>query len=338
MIRKEQLRAAMARYHSRSYIRGSLTVACDGIACLLLLYAIAANPRAVVAFPLACLQGIVIGRLFVLGHDACHGALFPARLLNQAVGRLAFLFSLTPYTLWEFGHNSVHHGFSNLKSRDYVWTPFSPEEWRGLSRLRKARERLYRTPFGLGIYYGFEIWWKRLFFPGLLTMKSFRAAYFWDNLLNTVFLALEIVMVCQVAPREERTAAIGLAVVLPFVFWNYLMGFAIYCHHTHPDVRWFDNRSEWSFYEAQVCATTHTMFPWGFNWLMHNIFEHTAHHADTAIPFYELRAAQKQLEELCGSDVIRVEIFSLKGFVAQMRACQIYDYTGRCWKRFEDAG
>src|SRR5581483_11438447 len=145
----------------------------------LLLYLIVSHPHSPVSFFLAGVEGILIGRLFVLGHDACHGALFPARFLNRVVGRMLFLTSLTPYTLWEFGHNSVHHGFSNLKSRDYVWTPFSPEEWRALPRTRRALERLYRTPLGLGIYYGFEIWWKRLYFPSLIFMKSFRAGYFW---------------------------------------------------------------------------------------------------------------------------------------------------------------
>jgi omega-6 fatty acid desaturase (delta-12 desaturase) len=71
---------------------------------------------------------------------------------------------------------------------------------------------------------------------------------------------------------------------------------------------------------------------------MHNIFEHTAHHVDTGIPYYGLRDAQSRLEELCGPDIVRVQRFSVRGFLAQMRACQLYDYRGRRWVRFEDAG
>ena len=64
-----------------------------------------------------------IARLFVIGHDACHGSYTPNKVLNEWIGRIAFLPSLTPYSLWEIGHNLAHHGFTNLKGRDYVWTP-----------------------------------------------------------------------------------------------------------------------------------------------------------------------------------------------------------------------
>jgi omega-6 fatty acid desaturase (delta-12 desaturase) len=66
-----------------------------------------------------------IARLFVIGHDACHGSYTPNKTLNKWIGRIAFLPSLTPYSLWEIGHNLAHHGFTNLKGRDYVWTPYS---------------------------------------------------------------------------------------------------------------------------------------------------------------------------------------------------------------------
>ena len=98
----------------------------------------------------------------------------------------------------------------------------------------------------------------------------------------------------------------------------------------------FDSRAEWSFYEAQVRSTTHTTFPGGVGWLLHNIFEHTAHHVDTLIPFYELRAAQKKIEELCGPDIVRVEFFSPRAFLAQMRTCQLYEYRKRHWERFQE--
>ena len=70
-----------------------------------------------------------IARLFVIGHDACHGSYTPSKTLNKWIGRIAFLPSLTPYSLWEIGHNLAHHGFTNLKGRDYVWTPYSPSEF-----------------------------------------------------------------------------------------------------------------------------------------------------------------------------------------------------------------
>ncbi|MFZ9667983.1 MAG: fatty acid desaturase, partial [Steroidobacteraceae bacterium] len=42
--------------------------------------------------------GIV--RLFLIGHDACHGSFFKSKWLNQIVGRIAFLPSMTAFSLW----------------------------------------------------------------------------------------------------------------------------------------------------------------------------------------------------------------------------------------------
>ncbi|MDP1565576.1 MAG: fatty acid desaturase, partial [Polaromonas sp.] len=73
--------------------------------------------------------GFVIGRLFVIGHDGCHQSLTPSRPLNRWLARIAFLPSLTAYSLWDVGHNVVHHGFTNLKGVDFVWAPLTQQEF-----------------------------------------------------------------------------------------------------------------------------------------------------------------------------------------------------------------
>jgi omega-6 fatty acid desaturase (delta-12 desaturase) len=113
-----------------------------------------------------------IARLFVIGHDACHGSYTPNKTLNKWIGRIAFLPSLTPYSLWEIGHNLAHHGFTNLKGRDYVWTPYSPSEFASLPWVRRQLERIYRSGVGQGVYYMIEMWWKKLFFPGRKHVSS----------------------------------------------------------------------------------------------------------------------------------------------------------------------
>ncbi len=68
---------------------------------------------------------------------------------------------MTPYSLWELGHNLAHHGFTNLKGRDYVWTPYSPHEFARLSWVRRRLEHIYRSGVGQGVYYMIEMWWKK---------------------------------------------------------------------------------------------------------------------------------------------------------------------------------
>src|SRR6202167_3560397 len=121
-----------------------------------------------------------IARLFVIGHDACHGSYTPNKTLNKWIGRIAFLPSLTPYSLWEIGHNLAHHGFTNLKGRDYVWTPFSPQEFASLSWIRRRLERVYRSGVGQGVYYMIEMWWKKLMFPSHKHVNHRRFSYTFD--------------------------------------------------------------------------------------------------------------------------------------------------------------
>src|ERR1044072_8372033 len=99
---------------------------------------------------------VAIARLFVIGHDACHGSHPRYDWLSKLVGRIAFLPSLTPFSLWDVGHNVAHHGFTNLKGRDQVWVPMSAEEWQNASKFRRVMERIYRSGFGHGLYYLIE--------------------------------------------------------------------------------------------------------------------------------------------------------------------------------------
>ena len=98
-------------------------VAVDLAAFALVLVAIVLLPYPSLQLLAGALAGLVIGRLFILGHDACHQSFTPHRKLNRWLGRLVFMPSLTPYSLWDVGHNVVHHGYTDLKDFDFVWQP-----------------------------------------------------------------------------------------------------------------------------------------------------------------------------------------------------------------------
>src|SRR5689334_12532871 len=80
-----------------------------------------------IAWPLrlcaSILSGLMIGVIFTVGHDASHQALTPYRWLNALIARLAFIPSAHAATLWDVGHNRIHHRFTNLLGADYVWEP-----------------------------------------------------------------------------------------------------------------------------------------------------------------------------------------------------------------------
>jgi omega-6 fatty acid desaturase (delta-12 desaturase) len=281
------------------------------------------------------LAGFIIGRLFILGHDACHQSYTPHRRLNKVLGRIAFLPSLTPYSLWDIGHNLVHHGQTNLKGFDFVWAPLSVDEYHQLSPGRRLLERIYRSGWAPGLYYFVEMWWLRMYFPSKTYMGARRPAFFWDSLLVTVFAVLWIgsLVYAAFATGQSPWLTVGAGFVAPFVFWNFMIGFVVYAHHTHTSVAWYDNKVEWTRAQPFVTTTVHLIFRFKFGALMHHIMEHTAHHLDMGIPLYRLKDAQKFLEDHLPGRII-IQKFSWRWYFHTAKLCKLYDFKARRWLDF----
>jgi omega-6 fatty acid desaturase (delta-12 desaturase) len=276
--------------------------------------------------------GFVIGRLFIIGHDACHQSLTPHRTLNKWLGRIAFLPSLTPYSLWEVGHNVVHHGYTNLKGFDFVWAPLTRAEYEALPPARQRMDRLYRSGWAPGLYYMIEIWWNRMFFPNRRHMPTRRPVFLWDNLLVCAYGLAWIGALAAAARATDQSVALVLLAgfAVPFLFWCAMIGFVVYVHHTHTAISWHEDRAAWSAAAPFVSTTVHLTFPWRIGAWMHHIMEHTAHHVDMSVPLYRLKQAQAKLEELLPGRIV-VQKFSWRWYFDTARRCKLYDFAGRCW-------
>ncbi|NKF24466.1 fatty acid desaturase [Solimonas marina] len=333
---RQTIRSWLQDFRRRSTPRALALSAFDYALFVALTVAIAVVPSVLVKLLLTPVAGFVIGRLFVLGHDACHQAFTPNKRLNAVLGRLLFLPSLTPYSLWETGHNVVHHGYTNLKGFDFVWAPLTPAEYRALPRWRQRLERIYRSGWAPGLYYLIEVWWLRMMFPSARYLKVRRPVFLKDDLLVTAFAALWVAALIGTAVATAQSAALLVlcGFVLPFLFWNTLMGFVVYAHHTHPRIRWYADKAQWSAATPFVSTTVHLQLPAGFNRLLHNILEHTAHHVDMGIPLYGLPDAQRCLEAALPGKIV-VQDFSWRWYFATARHCQLYDLEAARWRRFD---
>ena len=279
--------------------------------------------------------GLVISRLFILGHDACHQSFTPHRRLNRWLGRLVFLPSLTPYSLWEVGHNVVHHGYTNLRGFDFVWQPKSLEEYRALSAPRRALERVYRSGWAPWLYYVVEIWWSRMFFPNKRTMPTRRAVFTWDGLLVSAFALVWLGALVAAAAATQQSAVwlIGVGFVLPLLVWNAMIGFVVYVHHTHPGIAWYEDKASWSASQPFVSTTVHLTFRSAMGSVLHHIMEHTAHHVDMSVPLYRLKEAQALLERRLAGAIV-IQPFSWRWYAATARGCKLYDFKARRWTDF----
>ena len=86
---------------------------------------------------------LMIGALFIIGHDAAHNSFTPYSWLNRLLGRLVLLPAWHPYTSWAYAHNTLHHGGTNLRGKHPDFTPLTKEEYDRLPRWRRLLEKFY---------------------------------------------------------------------------------------------------------------------------------------------------------------------------------------------------
>lgn len=280
--------------------------------------------------------GLMIALLFVVGHDAAHQSLTPHRWLNGMLGRLAFLPSLHPFSLWQLGHNQTHHRWTNLSTKDYVWTPLSMAQFQALSPRRRMVYRFHRSLLGPLTYYLTEIWWPKMVCPSSQVVNGdYKREYIFDLVLVYSFLAAYTITLASLATQLAPSRGLGafdvflFGVLIPFAVWNVLMGFVVYLHHTHPHIRWYDNQADWRSCSAQYSSAVHVIFPRPVNFVFHRIMEHNAHHERPSIPLYQLKAAQENLHE----DIYVLE-WNPFSHLAIVKACKLYDFEQARWLDF----
>ncbi len=284
----------------------------------------------------AVLAGFKIATLFVIAHDAAHDSLTGSRKLNRIIGRITFLPALHNFSLWIIAHNRLHHQLANLKGAN-SWSPISKGEYDAFPLWRKALERLYRSPLGLGVYYLIERWWKDKFFPYKRLTGEYKAIYWLDFALVTGYLTGFISILLIAGTYLGHTTAIEsvvLGFVIPYAVFNYMMGFTVYQHHTHESIPWFDSNDERRVKGAPDEVTMHVKYPLWYNLLSHNIMEHTAHHVDPRIPLYNLAKAQSALVDLLGEEMHTLR-FSFGKLLCTLSVCKLYDYENHRWLDFE---
>ena len=92
--------------------------------------------------------GVFLTRLFIIQHDCGHGSFFKNKKMNDYVGRVIGVVTLTPYYVWKKNH-AVHHATSgNLDKRGVgdVNTLTTTEYWM-LNFSGRLAYKIYRNPF-----------------------------------------------------------------------------------------------------------------------------------------------------------------------------------------------
>jgi len=293
------------------------------------------NP--VLLAPLWLLAVLSVAALFVVGHDAAHGALFRSKRLNSIVGHVGMFPSCHVYEGWVLGHNRVHHGYTVRQGYDFVWHPYTVDDFRAMHRWQQLRHRFEWSWLGAGAYYTREVWWNRMMVGEV--PKRFRAAIHRDRAIVVGVVAVAVAVTGWLGWIGDGLAGAVWTplklLVIPFLGFQFVIGSLVHVHHIQPGIRWWPRR-EWTKFKGQMEGTTIMRAPRGLNLFFHWIMVHIPHHVDVRIPMYRLELAADAIKAAY-PDTVRDAPLRFRDFVANTRACKLYDFEAGHWMTYRDA-
>ena len=231
-------------------------------------------------------------RLFMIQHDCGHGSFFRHRLVNDWVGRVLGVLTLTPYDFWRRAHG-IHHATSGNLDRRGIGDidTLTVREYLALSRWRRLGYRLYRHPiimFGIGPIYLFIL---RHRLPFGLAREG------WIPLVSTMATNGAIALVVG---GMMWWVGVGpfLLVHLPITALGGAIGvWLFYVQHQFEHTVWSEGR-DWSLPTAALYGSSHYDLPAVLRWFTANIGMHHVHHLCSRIPFYRLPVALRHHPDL----------------------------------------
>ena len=231
-------------------------------------------------------------RLFMIQHDCGHGAFFRHRALNDWVGRVFGVVTLTPYDYWKRTHAAHHASSGNLDHRGLGdIDTLTVDEYLKLNWRGRLGYRLYRHPivmFGIGPTYLFLLQHRA-------PLGLMRAGWTpWNSTMatNAAIAAVVALLMWLVGPGPF------LMIHGPIFMLAATMGvWLFYVQHQFEGTRWA-RETDWSLPEAALHGSSYYELPSVLRWFSANIGIHHVHHLSSRIPFYRLREVLRDHPEL----------------------------------------
>jgi acyl-lipid omega-6 desaturase (Delta-12 desaturase) len=233
----------------------------------------------VLAIPTA---GLIV-RTFVLMHDCAHHSFFPSRPVNDAIGFITGVLTLTPFGQWRRDHALHHASSGDLDRRGHGDVPTltvneylarTPRARLGYRILRHPALLLLGGPLHLAIGQRLR---GRSTATGARQLTSVRLT----NLAIAALLALALFTV--------GWKTVLLAYALPYYLAAMAGVWLFYVQHQFEDAYWTPHTG-WSYAEAALRGSSHLQLPAVLRWFTGNIGLHHVHHVAPKIPNYRLQS------------------------------------------------
>lgn len=149
-MHKNVIKKLNERYTNPSFLRSCYEVSVTFILYFACFFCLAYSSlwylKILIIIPLS----LIIVRIFILQHECGHGNLFKSKTINNTIGFLCSLVTLTPYYHWRAGH-LYHHSHFGIKTDikiGYI-DLLSTTDYNRLSSWQKFMYRQLRSPFML---------------------------------------------------------------------------------------------------------------------------------------------------------------------------------------------
>lgn len=244
------------------------------------------------ALALLPLGAVMITRIFTIQHDCGHGSYFSSQKVNNIVGSILGVVTLTPYHYWRKNHSVHHRDSGNLDKRGVgdVDT-LTVEEYQKSSPLKKFCYRVYRNPLFLifiapALLFGLK--------HRLPVDSEFHSVKMWVNIMATnIAVALGIYLLVHFCGAQSV-----FLVYLPMIWLGSAIGVVMfYIQHQYEGAYW-NHQGEWKYFDAALQGSSYFEFSRFFSWLVGNINLHHIHHLNGAVPSYRLRECLNNIPEL----------------------------------------
>lgn len=226
--------------------------------------------------------GAFLVRIFLVQHDCGHGAFFKSKKVNDWVGRIAGVVTLTPYAVWARSHAVHHASTGKLEDRGVGdINTLTVKEFAELSPIKKLAYKIYRNPIIMFVIGPSFIFLLDNRIPPEFQRKELN---YWISAMGTnlATLALAGVVIYLVGWGPF------LMVQLPITVFAASLGvWMFYVQHQFEDAFWQEEK-DWDLHEAALYGSSYYALPTWLSWLTGNIGIHHVHHLYSKIPFYRL--------------------------------------------------
>jgi omega-6 fatty acid desaturase (delta-12 desaturase) len=227
------------------------------------------------------IAGLLV-RTFVLMHDCAHGSFFASRRLNDAVGFVTGVLTLTPFAQWRRDHALHHASSGDLDRRGNGDIPtLTVREYLAKSSRAQLTYRVVRHPASLLL--GGPV--------HLAVGQRFRGrstATGGPQIVSVWATNAAILIVLAGAFWLVGWKTVLIAYLAPYYLAALAGVWLFYVQHQFEDAYWTPH-GDWDYVEAALRGSSHLQLPGVLRWFTGNIGLHHVHHVAPRIPNYRLQ-------------------------------------------------